>query len=303
MEATCAKLPHGQVADLELFIMRFLLTAMSTAVAPPSLDDLLARAALVRAGRGLGAAPPAWPSDALAFASEYVSSEVSGPRGFCNWLVPGALMLGQYPGESPIHGPSAAEARAHVARCAADARVGTWVCLQTEVPAQDDDAAWRAALADGGGVRLAPPLRERFPGIFSRYAPLAAAGAPPTAPPPDFLRAPIEDLSTPDTSALRALLGDLLGALDARAEEAIYMHCWGGRGRAGLVGACLLSLMWPRAEADEILGLVQAAYDTRAGAALMPAPLQQSPQTEGQRRFVREFVSAVRETASSKSKD
>ena len=118
--------------------MRFLLTAMSTAVAPPSLDDLLARAALVRAGRGLGAAPPAWPSDALAFASEYVSSEVSGPRGFCNWLVPGALMLGQYPGESPIHGPSAAEARAHVARCAADARVGTWVCLQTEVPAQDD---------------------------------------------------------------------------------------------------------------------------------------------------------------------
>ena len=77
------------------------------------------------------------------------------------------------------------------------------------------------------------------------------------------------------------------------------MHCWGGRGRAGLVGACLLSLIWPRAEADEILGLVQSAYDTRAGAALMPAPLQQSPQTEGQRRFVRDFVRAVRETETS----
>ena len=98
---------------------------------------------------------------------------------------------------------------------------------------------------------------------------------------------------------------NIVGAVQEQLDrgEVVYMHCWGGRGRAGLVGACLLSLMWPRAEADEILGLVQAAYDTRAGAALMPAPLQQSPQTEGQRRFVREFVSAVRETASSKSKD
>jgi hypothetical protein len=42
--------------------------------------------------------------------------------------------------------------------------------------------------------------------------------------------------------------------------------------------------------ADAILDLIQGGYDTRLGANDMPWGLSKSPQTESQRRFVREFV-------------
>ena len=286
--------------------------ALSTA-APPSLEELIARAASVRERRAFGSALPEL-TDAYSFPSTYHSVEVDGKRGFCNWLLPGGVMLGQYPGESPVHGPSAAEAAAHFAMCTSErARISTWVCLQTEVPAQDDDSGWPQ-----GGVFLAPELRKRFPGPFTRYGPLAEAATPRELWPPEFVHAPIVDLSTPDTPALRALLGRLLDALEERnslrcrrrdrtrtqscsgceqcPREALYIHCWGGRGRAGLVGCALLSLLWPHAEADDILRLVQGAYDTRAGAARMPVALQSSPQTMGQRTFVRDFTDQVRAT-------
>ena len=67
-----------------------------------------------------------------------------------------------------------------------------------------------------------------------------------------FLYYPIQDLSVPNNAALHDLLGQLLQALllldddDDDNNNVIYLHCWGGRGRAGLVGACLLSLLYPR---------------------------------------------------------
>ena len=47
--------------------------------------------------------------------------------------------------------------------------------------------------------------------------------------------------------------------------------------------------------------LVQGGYDSRSGAARMPAALQSSPQTEAQREFVRAFVAQVH-TAASRSR-
>ena len=70
----------------------------------------------------------------------------------------------------------------------------------------------------------------------------------------------------------------------------IYVHCWGGRGRAGLTGSCILSLLYPELDATQVLNLVQSGYDSRAGADLMPDALSKSPQTEEQREFVRQFV-------------
>ena len=72
------------------------------------------------------------------------------------------------------------------------------------------------------------------------------------------------------------------------------MHCWGGRGRAGLVGACLLALLHPGLDAAAVLDAVQRAYDSRSGAGAMPSALKRSPQTERQRALVRSFVSSVR---------
>lgn len=55
----------------------------------------------------------------------------------------------------------------------------------------------------------------------------------------EFLHFPIEDLSIPEKEALDRLLEDLEQRV--RSGEKLYIHCWGGRGRAGLVASCLLA--------------------------------------------------------------
>jgi len=46
------------------------------------------------------------------------------------------------------------------------------------------------------------------------------------------------------------------------------MHCWGGRGRAGVLGACLLGDLYG-INADEALSRVLKAYNTRGDAGLL----------------------------------
>ena len=53
---------------------------------------------------------------------------------------------------------------------------------------------------------------------------------------------PVRDLSIPDEDALYGILMEIEDRL--RKGEIIYIHCWGGRGRAGLVACCLLSKIY-----------------------------------------------------------
>ena len=57
---------------------------------------------------------------------------------------------------------------------------------------------------------------------------------------------------------------ELLEDLEARlaAGESVYVHCWGGRGRAGLVAACFLQHAYG-VSGEEALQRVGRAYDTR----------------------------------------
>ena len=225
-------------------------------------------------------------------------------RGFCNWIVPHRVMIGQYPGQNPeVTGPSKDDVQTHIQSILQQAGITMFCCLQSELPAQDDDDAW----GEKGEIYLEPQYRrQNFPHPFTRYAPLVRSINPHCT----FLHAPIEDLSVPHSQSLQRLLLQLLDALveehdpsteqqkqkqqqkqqPQKASRVIYIHCWGGRGRAGLVGSCLLSLLWPEWNADQILNLIQAGYDTREGADQMPPALSQSPQTESQRQFVRAFV-------------
>ena len=71
---------------------------------------------------------------------------------------------------------------------------------------------------------------------------------------------------------MRELTGEIARRLEAG--EVLYVHCWGGRGRAGTVGACLLASLYG-IDAEQALARVQRAYDTRGelGACLHPASL------------------------------
>lgn len=220
-------------------------------------------------------------------------------RGFCNWLIPNLIMVGQYPGQVPeVGGPTADEVR-HFLECITSTgeegnNVRLFCSLQSELPSQDDYATWNAK---DGMIFLEPEsVRRRFPHPFTHYAPvvkellLGQENDDPT-----FLHSPIKDLNVPSSQEpLQKLLLQLLDFMvikeDSGGGGAIYLHCWGGRGRAGLVGSCLLSLIWPSLTAEDILERVQTGYASRLGHDRMPSGLARSPQTSEQRDFVTQFV-------------
>ncbi len=59
---------------------------------------------------------------------------------------------------------------------------------------------------------------------------------------------------------VRELIGEIARRVEAG--EVLYVHCWGGRGRAGTVAACLLASLYG-VDAEQALARVQRAYDTR----------------------------------------
>lgn len=211
-------------------------------------------------------------------------------------------MVGQYPGQNPeVSGPTADDVERHLSTLLNDAGVNLFVSLQSEIPPQNDYDAWSR---NHGEVYLEGfGLTQQFPKPFTHYAPviddiLSLSSASSATDTPNnhccnFVHWPIDDLSVPSNSqSLNDLLLRILTELDEdnHDDAVVYIHCWGGRGRAGLVASCLLSLLFPQVEAKAILDVVQAGYDTRLGAKEMPFGLSRSPQTESQRVFVREFV-------------
>lgn len=80
---------------------------------------------------------------------------------------------------------------------------------------------------------------------------------------PTFIRLPIIDFGTPEFGPLSGMLNRAASAVQDDA-SVLYVHCWGGRGRAGTIGACLYLLLGPvtdftdpLAAADEALEVVQ----------------------------------------------
>lgn len=256
-------------------------TFLSTMAAGSSALDsqLLQKAQSIR--RELSNSIPT--SDDLFIPSCYEKPGNGSVRGFSNWVVPRRLMVGQYPGPSPEpDGPPLKACQSHLELLVKEYNVRTFCSLQSEIPAQTDVDEWPVE-----GVFLEPYLRKDFPHPFVPYFPMVQCISNKSNS-PKFLHFPILDLSTPDSNSLLGLLETLLDEM--MAERSIYLHCWGGRGRAGLTAACLLSLLYPEHDLNSILDWIQRGYDTRLGADQMSPGLRRSPQTTAQRSFVSKFV-------------
>ena len=63
----------------------------------------------------------------------------------------------------------------------------------------------------------------------------------------------------------------------------LYLHCWGGRGRTGTVAACVLNDLFGH-RGDESLAVLSSRWQACAKAAF-----SESPETDEQRRYVREW--------------
>ena len=128
-----------------------------------------------------------------------------------------------------------------------------------ELLPQDDPAAY---------------LHEPAPHFRSYYYDAGGADA-------KFVQFGIPDMSP--APSLKAL-GRLVDELKARVirGEVLYVHCWGGAGRTGLVAACLLGALYPSIAVEEALERVQAYFTARGEPGY-------SPETDAQVQQVREW--------------
>ena len=177
-------------------------------------------------------------------------------------------MLGRYPASCPTRPIPAAAQRERVTSIAA-AGVNTFVCLQAELPPQD--TAW-----DDSSQGVVPK------GTFVQYGADALANGARTLHFGILDRQPAESLEALDGLVVelrrRVLDGDVL-----------YIHCWGGRGRTGLVAACLLGALYPSIDEAEALERVQAYFSLREPGGL-------SPETPAQVRQVQDWFYGYRDT-------
>lgn len=58
--------------------------------------------------------------------------------------------------------------------------------------------------------------------------------------------------------------------------QVVYMHCWGGRGRAGTIASCFLASCY-KLSAEETADRIQLAFDTRndGGRRSLPSTIMQ----------------------------
>jgi hypothetical protein len=103
---------------------------------------------------------------------------------------------------------------------------------------------------------------------------------------------PLPDLSVAKSlDALDVIVCDLRARIEAG--EKLYLHCWGGRGRTGLVAACLFGALYGDIDAEQALECVQCYYDlwTPHGRELNSNSRKLSPETEEQKNQVRDWFS------------
>ena len=173
--------------------------------------------------------------------------------GHHNELIPGRLVLGRYP--YPV-GPGDALTTEKARSILRDTlvlkkRINVWASLQEELAISPEENAAAAADDTHGPFRLYHSDAIRFS---------ARSGLPR----PTFLHFPIADFSVPsDELALRALEDMTRHLAQGRC---VYLHCHGGRGRAGTMGALLLKLLYPELGTEEVLRRVNEGAAARDGA-------------------------------------
>lgn len=197
-----------------------------------------------------------------------------------NWLVPGRIMLGRYPGSEPKQPVDAATQRLRIIDLRLHGNVSTFVSLQKEVPPQDSGKTWgfvgHAATDNVDADHYHLPYRRGFVPYYRDIV-----KSVPAAQPGQVKHFNIVDRQpAASITALDKLIENL--AYRALHGEVLYIHCWGGQGRTGLVAACLLGWLYPELDSEQALARVQAYFNLRG----KPGP---SPETDEQTEQVREW--------------
>lgn len=170
------------------------------------------------------------------------------------WVEPARLLAGCYPGD-----PDPERAQTRLGRLL-DAGIRSVICLQQEDERNSENqsfAPYQPALAELAASRELDVRWARFP---------------------------INDCSVPTRKTMTAILDAIDEALAA--ERPVYVHCWGGRGRAATVVGCWLV----RHGLSGVAALRRIRELRRHSRYLL---LQVAPQTVEQREFILNWSEAA----------
>ncbi len=224
---------------------------------------------------------------------------------YANWIIPGSLMLGRYPHIEPSRCTERKTGEAQLERLISNG-IRTFCCLQGELPPQDEMPIkgvkgfepYKAPATLIAASLSDPMTSEEMNGLrtpyLDKYLPpkRKAYQAPRRIIELEFLHSPITDLSVPERDQLERLVDEISRRLEDG--DSMYVHCWGGRGRAGTVGACVLGRMYGL-EAEEALERVQRAFATRDDRweeGELVGMIRQSPEKAEQVQLVKDFLKA-----------
>eukprot|EP01023_Acetabularia_acetabulum_P054056 TRINITY_DN6070_c0_g1_i1.p1 TRINITY_DN6070_c0_g1~~TRINITY_DN6070_c0_g1_i1.p1 ORF type:complete len:246 (-),score=28.98 TRINITY_DN6070_c0_g1_i1:165-902(-) len=185
---------------------------------------------------------------------------------YCNWVMEGRLMLGRYPYVEPSRCTDLEQGKKQLEAILAQG-IDTFICLQAELPSQKQLSFNGSA----GFLPYAQACEDIALSMDSKRDIL-------------FVHEPIIDLSIPSQQQMTGLVDNMIQLLQN--DRNIYLHCWGGRGRAGTAGACLISQLYGLSSV-EALTRIQRAFDTRKDGG------RSSPETDQQKNFVKEYVAGL----------
>lgn len=143
-----------------------------------------------------------------------------------------------------------------------------------------DDLTGMSALLEAG-VRVFVNLTE--PDELEPYDQIAREAAKALGIDPaelEFYRQPIRDVSVPNSPEMMKQTLRMIRSARQRG-KAVYIHCWGGKGRTGTVAGCLLSELNGKS-GDGALDALGERWQACA-----KASYAESPETDEQRQYVR----------------
>jgi len=195
--------------------------------------------------------------------------EYVGPTNESNWVMPGHLLVGAYPGV--VDDEENMTTIWGILNC----KVTTFVCLQVEYPGPEvTEDMWRSGRAIRpyfGDVKEVVKHVDSMREVNKDYSVKNVTSIKKL----DFVHVPIVDCSVTDDNTIFQLCVNLVNRISRG--EVLYVHCWGGHGRTGTAICIMLHLMYGMS-AKDCMEYCQFVHDLRR----IPIDVG-SPQTQAQR--------------------
>lgn len=185
-----------------------------------------------------------------------------------NWVIPGQLMCGPFPGLDGINYPDEISTVNNLNGIMADG-INTFICLQEEISVQD-----------GTPGTLQESLRWAFP-KFCNYSYFLQ-----NATNIEYRHFPMKDQTTPNSTDFLLYINYILELL-MRGRK-VFIHCAGGHGRTGVYVAVLLALIYNITVEDALLR-TQMYHNSRIENDKRQTHHVLSPSTREQKAFVRQM--------------